>query len=517
LTLRGVAGKTRLIITDPAANAITVKDCRDVSLIDLQIDYDPAPFSQGTVAALDLKAGWFEVELDPDYLPLDHEAFKRCTRRRCHWGIPATRNRYYGYRPVWPTAWEKQKGRRFRVVVEGGGDSIRKAGIAEGVRYVNLARGGGNYTSQITAIGNTDLSLRSIHIYAGPGCDLMLMHNEGRIEINGLRVEPLPGSNRILSSCADGIHALGNRDPLLISNCHFAGMADDAINIHTRCGGVSRVVSKRELEFNNSGTCLVRKGDLVAVLDPESGGYRLTAKVIKVDKLGGVRWGLTLDKDIPALKTGKSWRDADWLLNLDTCAPGSIIRNNFFGPFRGRGIVLRSTGTLIEDNTFEVVSGLGITLLVNTDWGEGSYCRDVTIRNNSFRGVSRTISRQAIPAITSGVHMRKGGRLTVPVHKNVSIENNRFVGLSGSSMMLGFIAGLKLSGNTTDNSLLNRVSRSPVAHIQYCTDILVDGDRVVDHNPETTAGYSFKGCLEKQVRNTKFDLRKGCPEVQEVK
>jgi hypothetical protein len=153
--------------------------------------------------------------------------------------------------------------------------------------------------------------------------------------------------------------------------------------------------------------------------------------------------------------------------------------------------------------------------VLNTDWGEGPFCRDVVIRGNTFRGVPRSVSRQGLPAISCGVRLRKGGRVARPVHRDVTIRDNTFVDLAGASMSLTHVAGLRITGNRTENRTPNRVARAAVINISRCEGVVVDGERIVDRNPETTAGLAFSHCPGKVVKNLSADLRKGCPPVKD--
>ena len=50
--------------------------------------------------------------------------------------------------------------------------------------------------------------------------------------MRGLEVRFAPGTNRLLTTDADGVHCQQNRSGPVIEDCYFEGMADDAINIY---------------------------------------------------------------------------------------------------------------------------------------------------------------------------------------------------------------------------------------------------------------------------------------------
>ena len=65
LVVRGAGKSTRIVIADPASGGFGFGLCQQVSVRDLALDYDPVPFCQGTVRAVDGQAGSFDLEVEP--------------------------------------------------------------------------------------------------------------------------------------------------------------------------------------------------------------------------------------------------------------------------------------------------------------------------------------------------------------------------------------------------------------------------------------------------------------------
>ncbi len=62
MTVRGAGKETKIVITDPAAGGFFLVLCKKVLLSDLVMDYDPVPFCQGTIRAVDVETGSFDLE-----------------------------------------------------------------------------------------------------------------------------------------------------------------------------------------------------------------------------------------------------------------------------------------------------------------------------------------------------------------------------------------------------------------------------------------------------------------------
>jgi len=73
--VRGAGRSTQIVITDPAAGGFSIGLGQQVTVRDLTVDYDPLPFCQGTIRAVDTEAGYFDLEVEPGYPTPDAENF----------------------------------------------------------------------------------------------------------------------------------------------------------------------------------------------------------------------------------------------------------------------------------------------------------------------------------------------------------------------------------------------------------------------------------------------------------
>jgi len=82
---------------------------------DLKLNYDPVPSCQGTIRAVDVQAGSFDLEVNPGYPTPDAENFLKAVEPYGKWGMildPATRRIRAGTPDHYMTPrWEHRGGR----------------------------------------------------------------------------------------------------------------------------------------------------------------------------------------------------------------------------------------------------------------------------------------------------------------------------------------------------------------------------------------------------------------------
>ena len=94
LTVRGAGPATKIVIADPTLGGFHFGMGDQVTLRDLVIDYDPLPFCQGTIRAVDVEQGAFDLEVAAGYPTPDAENFVKAHEPYGKWGMimdPATR------------------------------------------------------------------------------------------------------------------------------------------------------------------------------------------------------------------------------------------------------------------------------------------------------------------------------------------------------------------------------------------------------------------------------------------
>jgi hypothetical protein len=489
LMIRGAGPETELVVTRPDCGVFMLGLCTDITVAALTIDYDPLPFTQGGILAVDVDGGSFDLRVDEGYLTPDAPNFAASHPEYGKWGMVIERDtrRIKTGTPdhyMTPT-WEQVEEGVYRFFTAA--EHYRRGLIhmAVGDSYVHLARGHGN---AIIAQGCTDVTLENIRIHASPSLAIGLVANNGEAIVRGVEVMFREGTDRLLTTNADGVHCQQNRAQIIIEDCLFEGMADDAVNIYAPPNVLREIRSPTEWLVTPG--CIVLPGERLQVFDPTDGVLRgyITATDVQVED--GL-FVLTLDEPLPGARAGEDSRTADTLYNVSACGAGFVIRGNTMRGHRRYGCMLRAGDGLVEGNLFEDTTGAGVVLLNEPDWPEGPVPWGTTVRGNRFvRGgtcLGYADSPNGAQLVVRAVKLGHGLAQGRPI-EGVTIEDNQFIDPLGASVYLGGVDELTMRGNTIRSSRdVPRLRGSAAIVVEDSQGASILDTRVDDPRDATTA------------------------------
>jgi hypothetical protein len=489
LTVRGAGKSTKIVITDPMLGGFLFGLCQRVVVRDLVIDYDPVPFSQGTIRAVDVENGSFELEVQEGFSTPDAENFLKAHEPYGKWGMiidPGTRRIRAGTPDHYMTPrWEHVSGRTWRFSTDKEHYRRNLVHMRVGDSYVHLARG---YGSAVTAQGCDGIRIENVLVHASPGLAVGLVGNRGEILVRGLEVRFPSETNRLLTTDADGVHCQQNRSGPVIEDCYFEGMADDAINIYAPPNVLREIRSPTQ--WLVSPGCIVLPGDRLQVFDPQTGQLRGGVRAADV-KVEGRAFLLTIDPPLEGAVAGADHRVADTLYNIDACGADFRIRRNHMHGNRRYGCLLRAGAGVVEDNTFEDTTGAGVVVTNEPDWPEGPMPWGITIRRNCFLRGGTCLGYADTPhgAALSIRASRLGHALAdAEAIRDVIIENNVFQDRAGAALFVGGAQGIQVTKNritaTPDAELR---TNGPAILVQRSSGVELADNTVFDPRPGTTA------------------------------
>ncbi len=521
LTVRGAGSSTKILVTDPAAGAFFVASGHDITLRGFAIDYDPLPYSQGTIRAVDPSNGSFDLEVEPGYPTPDGENFLKAVEPYGKWGMimdRATRRIRSGTPDHYMTPrWEHREGRtwRFFTLDEHHRGNLRHMRVGDA--YVHLARGHG---TAVFAQGCNGIRIEKVVVHSSPGLAVGLVGNRGEIVVKGLEVRfPSYGSSRLLTANADGVHCQQNRSGPLIEKCYFEGMADDAVNLYTPPNVLREVRSPTQ--WLVSPGAMILPGDRLQVLDPKTGRIRGEVRTVAVTPENR-SFLLTLEKALEGAVPGADHRTADTLYNLDACGAGFQIRNNHMNGNRRYGCLLRAGSGVVEDNTFEDTTGAGVVLTNEPDWPEGPVPWDIVIRRNRFlRGgtcLGYADSPNGAALAVQATRLGHQPAESEPIRK-VLIEGNRFEDRAGTAVWVSGGRDITLRNNRIQAETGTALRRKgPAIRIENSSVVTLQQNKVLDQRPDTTAAVEIGSGVasgELGVRVSGLDVRLN-PEARPV-
>lgn len=245
------------------------------------------------------------------------------------------------------------------------------------------------------------------------------------ISYDNIRCRPDSTTERTNAGFADFVQMSGCKGKIRIANSYFEGSHDDPINIHgTHLRAVGRPSPERLLvrfmHHQSYGFTPFHSGDSVGIVDVHSLLYVDSVLVEDVRRIDEYEFELTFDRSLSA-----DCGIEDIAVENISWTPEVEIVGNYFARTPTRGILITTRGrSLIEGNTFYRIPMASILVADDAQsWYESGPVRDLTIRRNVF-------VECAAPVIDI---CPENDRDDGPVHRNITIEDNKFVGIAPES------------------------------------------------------------------------------------
>ena len=363
-----------IIIHDPLRGFFSVFKSNNIIVKDLFIDYDPLPFTQGKVVAVDVENKSFDLKIDAGFPTFAHEMFQKAPGS---WGMlmdPTIPGKLKDGAPslFGSKDFEDLSSGVFRIKFPNVG--LLKH-VEVGDSYVHIARSNGKTIFNSAASKN--ITYLNITSYASPAGSYAAKDME-EWNVIGCQVKLKPG--RLHSANADCFHVNGGAFGPWIENSLFEGYSDDAVNMKATRAIILSQKSPTELIVNAS----VKKGDIIRIFNPREGILIGNNEVIENKFLGEGKMLITLKNPIEQKLDVGDTKKHD-IIYVDTQSNESfVIRNNTFRNARRYGILLQNSFGVIERNVFENLSQSGITIYNGVDWGEGFIAHNILINQNIF-------------------------------------------------------------------------------------------------------------------------------------
>jgi len=430
------------------------------------IDYDPLPFSQGTVAEILPDGTGFLLELDPGFPVPNDPFFASCDS----WGmlkdasqpgrLKANVSSFFRYDTILT-----ESNNLFRVVLA---DAGQISSFEVGDAFVINGRSAaiGRYGVQ------ENITFDHLTVYACPG-SLFVGAQTSRLNILSCKGQ-LKG-NRLIVSGADGVHCQSARIGPWIENCDFEGLSDDCLNVYGLPIYVLEQLSPTQMTVYARASIL--PGDRMAFFDPNAGQVMQDTTVVSfsgntltvadpVEPMNIAPPGTPIDTH--------EWKIYDHIYDLNTIGNYFVYRNNHMHDGRRYGIFIKASYGLVEDNVFEGLSRTGMVMENNINWPEGFWAQNLVIQSNR---VSECGYGNSDPCVS--IYSRKlTGFTETPIEKNLYFTSNIFNAVTGPAMELSGVSNLVAEGNTFTSGSAS----GPLITIQYSDDVsLIDNqgqDRV---------------------------------------
>ncbi|QHI69938.1 right-handed parallel beta-helix repeat-containing protein [Tichowtungia aerotolerans] len=426
----------QILIKRPSVGLSQSHGCRNMIVRNLSIDYDPLPFSQGTVMSVNPAEGWIEVKTDDGFPDLDDSQFVSYGS----WGMlkdPAVPGKLKDGAPnvLFRSSCEKVGEDLFRIVLTNPFDEF----LAAGDRYAQISRASGGceyYNSE-------NITFENITFYAIPGS---LFVGADTSRLNVLNCRGTLKDCRMLVSGADGVHCQAARIGPWIERCEFEGLSDDCLNVYSLPFYVLQVHGPKTLRITRPER--IRKGDPLVFFRPQTGEILVETEVVSLEKDV-----VTLRDEVPELNLAaketeydqRGWKIYDHAYNPNATGNYFVYRNNYMHDGRRFGGFIKASYGLIENNRFERLSDNGLMVQNEPDWPEGFWANNLVIRNNRILDCAFMKTRIPMEMDWGMLGHRSAGGFE---HQNIFFTSNTVRAVAGPAARFNCIDGLTLVGNT---------------------------------------------------------------------
>lgn len=315
----------------------------------------------------------------------------------------------------------------------------------------------------------SNLTYLRVNIYSSPGNCFMISGETHHFKLDTCKICLRPNSNRRMSSDADGLHIVQSKGYIIVENCDFSFMGDDAVNIHDCMGFVLKRIDDYNLQLEN--TSVGNVGDIFEIRRPD---FSKTGDVLELLKINDENNGsqLTFSNKIPSY-IGETYM----VVNTRFNSSNYIIRNNYFHHNRARGLLLQCSNGLVEGNKFSCIQGAAIYVMMETlrnFWYEGIGVDNLMICNNVFENCNVN-DWSSIIDIMAVIPDKKS---EYPIFTNITIENNLFDEFPSGVIFINKSRDIKIKSNTFKSNMNRITNKNNRGHfyIYNSSDIIIENN-----------------------------------------
>jgi hypothetical protein len=269
------------------------------------------------------------------------------------------------------------------------------------------------------------VNLENVNIYHCAGLGVLAQFSKN-LNYNKVKFIPNAAKKRYFSGHDDGFQVSNCAGKVNITNCEFAGLMDDPVNVHGTSVKIVERISDMKLKCRfmheqSTGMTWGHANDTIGFIENESMQTISKGMVKKIEKLNRDEFLVEFGNAVPAeIVAGDALENLSW-------SPSVTIQQCKFGSCRARGILVTTPGkVLIDLNEFES-SGSAILIAGDANgWYESGAVTDVTISNNTFNEACFTSMYQFCEAIISIYPIVPAIDSLKPFHRNINIERNTF-------------------------------------------------------------------------------------------
>jgi len=441
------------------------RDCHNISIRGLIIDWEREPFSVGRVLADGDK--YFDIQVFDEFPVSGGETVQAFMDYDPKTRLPRCRGLDV-YRSVTHTELIGPQVLRVHLKI----DVDAKPGMWMVLRHQVYSY------NAFTFRKCSEVGVDDVLVYTCPGMGIYA-DNCRNISLNNFRVLVRPGTRRLISTTADATHFKSCTGTIRMNNCEFRGMGDDAANFSSLYLTVRKKVDEHSVTANHNLKIYAppEVGDLIEFRSSETLLDYAAGKVKAVEKMpSDAMCRISFTEPLPAdLKPGD-------VLGNATKVPKVRISNCRVGNNRARGFMIQTRDAVVENCTFENCTSSGICVTTEVVYFfEGVAPEDVVIRNNKFINCNYA-GPGGVGAL--GVFAYMAGMKYPPrpgVLKNIMLENNVIRGCDDSGIFVAGADGIVIRNNRLEQTCRkpNRDEGKAAIYVTSSRNAEITGNKVI--------------------------------------
>ncbi len=468
------AENVTLIMTE-TRTALQLDKCSNLEINGLTVDYDPLPFTQGTIT--DVKPGRLEFSVHAGYPRLD----KNSAVGRGHIFDAKSRKWKKGVGDMYGKTQilSPDKGVFTTHVstdhISIGDYIVLNKRKAAGIYFRNLCR---------------NISFKNFTILTAPGIGIIGRFGLGNDYFNVvIKRGPAPkGATepRLMSTTADGLNFAYTRNGPVLDQCDFSYMGDDGVNFHSVAFPVIRLLDKKTIitarPYKREGFPeVVKTGDHLRLLNKGNYAIKAESEISRIETASEeLISGETIRDLFPFSVHKKNFQytvykvhcksditgvaEGDFFDIPAISASGFKIINSKFHDHRARGLRIMASDGIIKNNSFEYLKQSAISMGGEYGyWREAGWVHNLVVENNKISNVGEGTAVRKPDSYTPGAictFVRLRDYKNCPSgNTDIKIINNTIKGCPVSGIFINAAKAVTVSGNVISDVCYDKSAR----------------------------------------------------------
>lgn len=246
-------------------------------------------------------------------------------------------------------------------------------------------------------VSSHNVSVDHIDYYpSGTDGGFVLSKNSGVIAFRNFVVDVRPHSGQLISAMG-GAMVFNNHIKLILDHVRIARVWDDALNMGANYARIHSHPGANQVTVDCRQANDWQPGDTVSIWDWGIKKERTRARITDVSPVGGLLHFclLGLDQNVAVNRVGSlditsqvaKSDNIDRIIDLDSAGQADI-QNSYFQSLHARDLLIKASPSIIQWNVFADTVMAGIFVGPQFSWDEGPTVDNVTIDNNRFVNVS---------------------------------------------------------------------------------------------------------------------------------